>query len=65
MSFSEAAIDTRVPDWVPPEFATLFEQVMSELPAFPDRRKFAEVWGVGSTRSLTGQLRHGLFPRDA
>jgi hypothetical protein len=35
---------TQAPEWVPPEFTLLFEQVMSELSAFPDRRKFAAVW---------------------
>jgi hypothetical protein len=45
MSLCEPPDNTRAPDWVPPEFASLFEQVMSELPALPDRRKFAAVWG--------------------
>ena len=44
MSPCETPNDTQAPNWVPPEFALLFEQVMSELPAFPDRRKFAAVW---------------------
>jgi two-component sensor histidine kinase len=35
----ETPNDTQAPEWVPPEFTLLFEQVMSELSAFPDRRK--------------------------
>jgi hypothetical protein len=36
--------DITAPDWVPVELAPLFEKVMCELPAFPDRRTFADVW---------------------
>ncbi len=33
----------QAPDWVPPELAPLFERVMQELPAFPDRKTAANV----------------------
>jgi hypothetical protein len=32
------------PGWLPDELAPLFELVMRELPAFPDRRTAAAVW---------------------
>jgi hypothetical protein len=36
--------DIKAPDWVPHHLVLLFETVMGELPAFPDRRAVSEVW---------------------
>jgi hypothetical protein len=36
--------DIQSPDWLPPDLVPLWDQVMRELPAFPDRRTAADVW---------------------
>jgi hypothetical protein len=41
---SYGAIKAAAPDWLPDDLKPLFEQVLSELPAFPDRRTAADVW---------------------
>jgi hypothetical protein len=33
-----------IPAWLPPELIPLFERVMREMPAFPDRKTAAKVW---------------------
>jgi hypothetical protein len=37
-------VSSEVPNWLPHDLAALFTQVLSELPAFPDRRTAADVW---------------------
>jgi hypothetical protein len=32
------------PEWLPDDLKPLFERVMQDLPAFPDRHKYAAVW---------------------
>jgi hypothetical protein len=33
-----------IPDWIPADLVPLYEQVWSELPAFPSRKKACAVW---------------------
>jgi hypothetical protein len=37
------SMNVRPPDWLPADLVPLFEQVMSELPAYPDKRTAADV----------------------
>jgi hypothetical protein len=44
MPLQQIAADTSAPAWLEQRLVPLFDQVMRELPAFPDRRTAAAVW---------------------